>query len=49
MLYYQKPGDLSATGLLVVDKMIEPLAARSQISNLDLSKDLAKVIDFLTK
>jgi len=28
-----------------VDKVIEPLARRSQISNLDLLKDLAKVID----
>jgi hypothetical protein len=34
----KKPGELSSTGLLVVDKVIE-------ISNLDLFRDLKKVTD----
>jgi hypothetical protein len=35
------------TGFLVVAKVIEPLARRSQISNLDLWKDLGEVIGFI--
>jgi len=31
----------------LVDKVIEPLARRSQISNLELLKDLDEVIDFI--
>jgi len=34
-------------GFLVVDKVIEPLARRSQISNLELLKDLNKFGDSL--
>ena len=37
----KKPGALSYTGLLVVDKVIE-------ISNLNLVKDLAEVNELLT-
>jgi hypothetical protein len=45
----KKSGELPSTGLLVVDKVIEPLARRSQISNLELLKDLAEVAGIFTK
>jgi len=35
--------------LSLVDKVIEPLARRSQISNLELLKDLAEVAGIFTK
>jgi hypothetical protein len=35
--------------MLVIDKVIEPLARRSQISNLELVRDLMKINDFLSK
>ncbi len=45
----KKPGALSYTRPLVVAGVGEPLARRSQTSNLDLVNDLAEVDDFLEK
>jgi hypothetical protein len=33
--------------MLVIDKVIETLARRSQISNLNLKKDLAELVELL--